>query len=356
MVAAAAKIMYAAMYQAVDLSDEDRVRLEDYFSRKLRAPRLQITGWELASQGMSDETIFVDLACEGAAAQTLVLRRYRSEGVCRELTDPERHFRVLRAVHGTGVPVPAVLWFEPDSAWLGGPFFAMRRVPGVVPVPWSPEGRKFLKAAGEGPIGDQFVDILARIHSLELRSLDLGSLHTPGSGRDFAREQVAFLAALVRRYRQDPEPIFADALGWLGRNAPEAVATTLVHGDYRTGNLIYHEQRIAAVLDWEFAGIGDPMLDVAWVLARSNRMDSDLACYLLPPQRFLDRYRKLTGWDCDPAALHFWEVFHQVRNAAIWLSAAESCATGRTRDLRLARWALTLPTMRRMVAELLDYP
>jgi aminoglycoside phosphotransferase (APT) family kinase protein len=340
----------------MDLASEDRPRLEAYFSGKLGVPRLRITGWKLASQGMSDETIFVDLASEAGDARTLVLRRYRSEGVCRELTDPERHFRVLRAVHGAGVPVPEVLWFEADPGLLGGPFFVMRRVAGSVPVPWSPDGRGFLKAAGEGPIGDQFVEILARIHSLELPSLDLGGLHAPGPGRDFARERVAFLAALVRRYRQDPEPIFEDALGWLGQNPPEAVATTLVHGDYRTGNLIYEKDRIAAVLDWEFASIGDPMLDVAWVLARSNRMDSDLACYLLPPERFLDRYRKLTGWDCDPAALHFWEVFHQVRNAVIWLSAAEATAEGKTRDLRLTRWALTLPTMRRLVAELLDYP
>ncbi len=337
------------------LSEEGRGRLEAYFSGRLGRAALRLAGWRLASQGMSDETIFATLEGDGVAHE-LVLRRYRDDGIARELSGLERQYELLRALAKTNVPVAEALWYEPDPAVLGTPFFVMRRVAGHVPVPWSPEGRVFLARAGDGPIGEQFVDVLASIHRLDWRALGLDFLLTSAATEGFASHRVSKLADLVARYRREPEPIFEDALGWLAANAPPAARTTLVHGDYRTGNMIYEGERIAAVLDWEFAAIGDPMLDVAWVCARSNRMESDRVCYLLPRARFLERYEAATGWRCDPASLHFWEVYHQVRNAMMWLSAAEGWASGRTRDLRLARWSLTLPTMRRLVADLLEYP
>ena len=96
------------------------------------------------------------------------------------------------------------------------------------------------------------------------------------------------------------------------------------------------------------------MVDLAWVCARSNRMESDRVCYLLPREVFLERYERATGRAADETRLRFWEIFHQVRNAMVWMSADDAWRAGRTRDLRLARWSLTLPTMRRLVAELLE--
>jgi aminoglycoside phosphotransferase (APT) family kinase protein len=232
----------------------------------------------------------------------------------------------------------------------------MCHVNGYVPIPWSAEGREFLARAGDGSIGDQFVAVLAAIHHVDWRERELGFLPHSEDPKRFAHGEVSKMTALVSRYRREPEPIFEDALGWMAANAPTTVRTTLVHGDYRTGNMIYDGDRICAVLDWEFAVVGDPMMDLGWVCARSNRMDSDRVCYLMPRSQFLERYEAATGWSCDEATLHFWEVYHQVKNAMIWLTAADAWASGRTRDIRLARWALTLPTMRRLVAELLDYP
>jgi aminoglycoside phosphotransferase (APT) family kinase protein len=328
--------------------------LQAYFSRKLDSAG-QLVAWDLASQGYSDETVFATFEPEPGDLRELVIRRHQSAGLLREETDPLRHYRVLSALDGTGIPVPHVLWYEADEAILGSPFFVMERVQGVVHVPWSPEGRKFLAAAGAGAIGRQFVEILARIHLLDWRSRGLSFLAVPPEGTGFALERIAALQSLIDRYGDEPEPILEDALGWMKANAPSAAATTLVHGDYRTGNLIYDDDRIAAVLDWEFCTLGDPALDVAWVLARSNRMDSDLVCFILPRERFLALYRRHTGWDPDPVALHFWEIYHQVRHTTIWLSGASHYVEGRTRDLRLARMAYALPVMRKMVSDLLGY-
>jgi aminoglycoside phosphotransferase (APT) family kinase protein len=311
-----------------------------------------LTSWRLASQGMSDETIFATVTCP--EAHELVIRRFRPDGIAQELKEIGRQFKLLDALRGKGIPIADVLWHEPTSSLFGAPFFVMRRVAGHVPVPWSPEGRTFLREAGDGATGQQFVDILARIHALPWRGLGVDFLPGASEIPHFAAREIERLAASVRRYRTEPEPVFEDALGWLAAHAPKVEDATLVHGDYRTGNMIYDEGRIAAVLDWEMAAVGDPMLDLAWVCARSNRMESDRVCYLLPREVFLERYEKASGRMRDEPRIRFWELFHQVRNGMAWISAADAWKTGRTKDLRLARWSMTLPTMRRLILELLE--
>jgi aminoglycoside phosphotransferase (APT) family kinase protein len=318
---------------------------------------LRVASIRLAGQGLSDDTLIVGLEpSAGGCARRLVIRRYRTDGVLREETDPERHFRVLRGLWGSAVPVPRALWYEPDPGPLGAPFFAMDHVDGVVPVPWSVDGRGFLAGAGRGPVADQFVDILVAIHAVDWRARGLDFLGVPAPGTDFAARRVADMERLLERHAVEPEPILEDAVGWLRTHLPDAAATVLVHGDYRTGNLVYDGNRIAAVLDWEFTTLGDPAADLAWVCAPSNRMESGLVCYLLPRDRFLDEYTRRSGREVGEEALHFWEILHQVRNALIWSSAARSYEEGRTRDLRFLRMGYSLPVMRRMVAELLEYP
>lgn len=325
----------------------------DYLVGRLGASRsARIVEWQLAAQGLSDETRFVTVA-DGDRRTNLVIRLYRSDGLLRGDTDPLRHFQVLAALGDSEIPVPAVLWYEDDESILDGPFFVMERVPGTVPIPWSPEGRTFLAEAGRGAIGRQFVEILAAIHRVDW-SAELGFLPAPATGRDFAETSVRRLASTIEGHKLEPDPILVDALGYLRAHLPEADQLTLVHGDYRTGNLVYDDDGIAAVLDWEFATIGDPLLDVAWVCARSNRMDSELVCFLMHRERFLEAYEQASGIRPDAKKIHYWELYHQVRHTAIWMTAACAFTEGQAHDLRLARMAFTLPKMRRMIVDLLE--
>lgn len=329
--------------------------LEEHLGSRLGyAGPAEIRERRMASQGLSDQTIVLHVAGGGGERDNLVVRCYQASGLLREQTDPIRHYQVLLALQDTAIPVPRVRWFESDPTLLGGPFFVMDEVPGWVPVPWSPEGRAFLAAAGRGPIGGQFIAILAALHAVEWRTTELMGLPAPAPGVAFAGAKVSELTDSVHAHQQEPEPILEDALGWMRAHLPAASATTLVHGDYRTGNLVYEGDRIAAVLDWEFACLGDPVLDLGWVCAASNRTDSDLVCYLMPRERFLDGYAARSGWRPADESLRFWEIYHQVRHTAIWLSSAKAYAEGLTTDIRLARMAYALPGMRRMVAELLE--
>lgn len=327
--------------------------LAGYFRRRLD-PGAEIVAATVASEGMSDDTWMVDLEA-GSARHELVIRRYRSGGALREETDPERHFRILSSIPKE-IPAPEVLWYEPDPATAGGPFFVMRRVRGRVVVPWSAEGRAFLAAAGAGPLGRQFVEILARIHAIEWRQAPLGFLAEgqPGSPEDDGSRRVAAMREAVERYAVEPEPVLVDALGWLANNRPRQERTTVVHGDYRTGNIVFGQEEINAVLDWEFARIGDPTSDLAWLLGRTNRMGSELACYILEPERVLDLYYEAAGWAPDRHSLHYWEVVNLIFNTTLWMSGEFNYSRAKTKDLSLARWSYTLPNMRRMVLDALE--
>ena len=305
----------------------------------------------IASAGASDDTWMLAVATP-AGRQDLVVRRYRSGGPAREDTDPERHFRVLRELPHEGIPAPEALWFEPDPDLVGGPFFVMRRVAGRTVVPWLPAGREFLAEAGAGPLGARFVEVLAAIHAIPWTER-FGFLEADDDADDVGR-RLDQIAAMLDRYSREPEPVFADALGWLRHNRPEQERTTIVHGDYRSGNVIFGEEDINAVLDWEFCRIGDPAADLGWVLCPSNRMGSDLACYMMPPERILELYEEKAGWAPSPRSLRFWELLQLVFNAVLWISAEHNYVRGATDDLGLARWTYTVPTLRELVLDSLE--
>jgi len=327
--------------------------LARYFRERL-GEGAEIVAASIASEGMSDDTWMIDVGV-GPTVHELVVRRYRSGGALREETDPERHFRILADIPA-GIPAPEVLWFEPNPDLAGGPFFVMRRVHGRVVVPWSPEGRAFLAEAGAGPLGEEFIETLARIHAIDWRGGELGFLREEeaGSPEHDAVRRVAAMREAVERYRVEPEPVLVDALLWMEANIPEQQRTTVIHGDYRSGNIVFGEDRINAVLDWEFARIGDPASDLAWLLGRTNRMGSDLVCYMLERERALELYERHAGWRPSEESLHFWEVQKLVFNTCLWLSGEANYLRGETDDLTLVRWSFTLPDMRRMVLDALE--
>ena len=327
--------------------------LAEFFTEKL-GETATVEAASIASEGASDDTWMLTVGTAGGH-QDLVVRRYRSGGTVREYTDPERHYRVLRELPQVGIPAPEALWFEPDDQVVGGPFFVMRRVEGRIVVPWLPAGREFLATAGAGPLGRRFVEILAQVHAIPWRER-FGFLESDDGeevGGD-PRRRLDQIAAMLERYRCEPEPIFVDALGWLRHNLPDQERTTIVHGDYRSGNVVFGEGDINAVLDWEFCRIGDPTADLAWVLSPSNRMGSDLACYIMPPQQILELYEQKAGWAPSAPSLRFWEVLQLVFNAVLWINAEHNYVRGATDDLGLARWTYTVPTLRKLVLDALE--
>lgn len=307
-----------------------------------------VTDARLAGEGMSDATLLVDLS----DGRELVVRVHREAVGGTGEESPERHFAVLRALHDVdGVPSPRALLLEPDPGPLGAPFMVTGRLPGCAVVPWSREGRAFLTETGAGPAGDELLAILVAIHAVDPAT---AGLDVPDPGTGAAARCVADLRAALERDASGPEPVLADALGWMEAHLPECARPTLVHGDYRAGNLLFDGGHISGVLDWEFAHAGDPTRDLAWLMAASNRVAGDMACDMLPMDDVVARYEAAGGRSTDPAALTFWDLFMLVENAAIWVRTTAAWRRGEIDDVRVARWSYTLARTRGMIFDALE--
>jgi aminoglycoside phosphotransferase (APT) family kinase protein len=152
-----------------------------------------------------------------------------------------------------------------------------------------------------------------------------------------------------------PEPILTDLMAWLESNAPVCDRVTLVHGAYRTGNLLIDADRIAAVLDWELQVLGDPMYDVAYVLSDLNREGTELLSNLVARDAFFRDYERATGFAIDEGACRYYNALYAMRSVAFWMSASGLYASGRSDDIRLARTAWSIPVVLERAARELGY-
>lgn len=336
---------------------EDRITC--YLADRLGADDLSLHSMEQISVGWSHETWLFDATWTSNGRhhqQGFCLRRDPGNALLRELSDLATQFRVLRCLEATAVPSPRAHYFEDDISILGAPFIVMEKVPGQCPSPWGKDGRRFYQeAAARGVLPDSFTDTLVALHSLDWRAAGLDFLGVPGPGEDFARREVAKWRKLIDASGQEPDPILIDVLCWLDANAPTTERLTLVHGAYRTGNFLVHEDKVSALLDWETEVIGDPMYDVAYVLSELNREGTELLSNLVEREAFYRRYEQGTGITIDDKVCRYYLLLYAMRTATFWMSASGLYASGENPDLRLARTAWSIPAVLDRAAQDLGY-
>jgi aminoglycoside phosphotransferase (APT) family kinase protein len=335
-------------------------RIGEYLATKLPAATdVRLSEVQQIAVGWSHETWLFDAHwVENGEARGggFCLRRDPGNALLRDLSDLSVQFRVLQCLEPTPVPTPVPYWYEDDVDVLGAPFLVMEKVPGVCPNPWGREGRRFYEeAASRGVLPASFTDTLAALHTLDWRAAGLSFLGVPELGTDFAHRELRKWRTLIDETRHEPEPILTDLIGWLEANAPRAEQLVLVHGAYRTGNLLVNDDRISAVLDWELQVIGDPMYDVAYVLSDLNREGTDLLSNVVPRDEFSRRYESATGITIDHDACRYYQLLYAMRSVAFWMSASDLYATGRSDDLRLARTHWSIPVVLERAARDLGY-
>jgi aminoglycoside phosphotransferase (APT) family kinase protein len=165
---------------------------------------------------------------------------------------------LLRALEGTDVRVPRVLATCDDEAVTGAPFYVMERVAGDVLTDTLPEGLE-----GER-IGDQLIDALVEVHAADWRACGLEGYGRPTG---YLERQLRRFGGLWEHNQTRDIPALDEVTAWLGEHRPESGPATLVHGDYRLGNVMFTRDRLSAIFDWELATIGDPLADVGYLLA-----------------------------------------------------------------------------------------
>ncbi|MEX2481306.1 MAG: phosphotransferase family protein [Gammaproteobacteria bacterium] len=345
---------------AAAATDDISPRIRAYLGERMPDARdLKVENLTQIAVGWSHETFLFDARWSAGGEQReqgFCLRRDPGNALLRELSDLGEQFRVLKCLENTALPTPRAFWYEDDPALLDRPFLVMEKVPGICPNPWGREGRSFYaEAAARGILPASFTDTLATLHTLDWREAGLDFLGVPAAGADFARREIAKWRAFISATDAPPHPILSDLVGWLEANAPPARHLCLVHGAYRTGNLLIDEDRVSAVLDWELQVIGDPMYDVAYVLSDLNREGTELLSNVVDRETFFRRYEDATGFTIDEAVCRYYHLLYAMRSAAFWWSASDLYATGRSNDLRLARTAWSVPVVLERAARELGY-
>jgi len=203
-----------------------------------------------------------------------VLRRPPFGAQARGGHDMSREFRVLSGLYNVYSLVPKPLLFSDDEDVLDAPFYVMERLRGVI-LRATPPPELDLSPAVVRRLSENFVDNLARIHTLDYEAAGLRDLGKP---QGYVRRQIT---GWIDRYavaKTDEIPEMERVAAWLAERVPTERATGIIHNDYKYDNLVLDPNdltRIVGVLDWEMATLGDPVMDLAsalsyWIEARDS--------------------------------------------------------------------------------------
>ncbi|MEW6441128.1 MAG: phosphotransferase family protein [bacterium] len=319
----------------------DHPGLASYLARKLGAADLRIRGEWQNTEGWSMETfsLALDYAKDGSRTEEeIILRRQPVSGLL-EPYDATTEYRILSALQGAGVAIPRTYWCETDPAVFERPFYVMEKVDGRVHFliqHTDPDYRLIPDDGERARLAEDFIANLVGIHKADWRSLGLDFLGDPGPGRGSALRQIEYWERVIERAGYRNKPLVTLAVNWLKNNAPENDTVRIVHGDYRTGNFIYRDKRIRAILDWEMTHLGDPHEDLVYVMGMLWRspQPTNWVCHLLPEKEFLERYEALSGVRVEKRKLAYYAVLLDLKAIGIITTAAHSFASYRSPDLR----------------------
>lgn len=275
----------------------------------------QVTDVTRLSGGASRETFrFV------ADGRPLILQRQRS-GDTRDMgTEAD----VVRAAHSAGVPTAALVASSATPSDIGSAYMVLSAVEGETIA------RKILRddefTTARAVLPGQLGRALAQLHTIDPATI-------PGLT---ATDQV-------QQYRQmldlmgEPHPTFELVFKWLEEHRPPSSRSTLVHGDFRLGNVMVGADGLRAVLDWELAHVGDPMEDLGWLCVKAWRFGSPKPVAGVGEyHQLIDAYREASGIDVDPEVVRWWEVLGTLKWGIMCIGQANAHVSGVARSHELA--------------------
>ena len=258
-----------------------------------------------------------------ADGRKYVLRRKPPGKLLPSAHAVDREFKVISALSKIGFPVARPHVLCADESVIGTAFYVMDYVEGR--VLWDPALPGLTKAE-RAAIWDEQNRVIALLHSIDYRAIGLEDFGKPGNyiGRQVERWSKQYRASETQRIEA-----MDNLIGWLPKNIPPEAGTTVVHGDFRLDNTIFHpsEARILAVLDWELSTLGDPLADFAyhcmsWHIAPDKfrgMAGLDLAQLGIPGEaEYVKKYCERTRRTfIDPSHWDFYLAYNLFRIAAI---------------------------------------
>ena len=277
--------------------------------------------------GQSNPTYYIR-----AGSGEYVLRRKPPGKLLPSAHAVDREYRVITALQGSGVPVPRTYVLCEDPTVTGTPFYLMDCVHGrVFADPLLPG----LSPAERTTLYDEFTTVLARLHQVDWHGVGLQDFGRPGNY--FAR-QIHRWTTQYRASETETIEAMERLMEWLPKNIPDDDTVTLVHGDYRPGNMVVHprEPRVVAVLDWELSTLGHPLGDVSYTCVPYHTGPGeslggveglDLGAMGIPTeQEFLDAYCR----KAQRGSIEHWGFY--MAFALFRLGAIAQGIMGRVRD------------------------
>jgi aminoglycoside phosphotransferase (APT) family kinase protein len=322
------------------MDEARRARLTAWLRTASGDPSLAVTAMARLSGGAIQQNWALDVVHAGSPEAWVL----RTDNAATLAVSHGRaaEFALLRAAFAAGVRVPEPLFLCTDAQVIGAPFFVMRRVAGIA------AGHRVVKSdtlgGGRMACARALGRELARIHAIRPPRGDLAFLGEPPD--DACASFIAGQQAVLDRQRL-PRPVLEWGLRALEREALPPVAPVLCHNDFRTGNIMLDEAGVTAVLDWEFAGWGDPHADLGWICARCWRFGNATqeAGGIGPRAALYEGYAEIAGHAPDHGRVLWWELAAHVRWATIALDQAERHLSGAEPSLELALTGHLVPEL-----------
>ena len=302
--------------------------------------------------GQSNPTYFVIFE-----NREMVLRKQPAATLLPSAHAIDREYRVMQALAASDLPVPKLILYHEDRELLGTPFYLMERLQGRVFPNCELPG---MEPAERRAIYLAMAQTMARLHQVDWRFIGLS---------DYGRQGGYFSRQIARWSKQWEMSKSAESkdidrlIPWLRSNLPDESETTISHGDFRLGNLMFHptEPRVIAVLDWELSTLGHPLADVAFNCMAWRTLPSeyggirglDLPALGIPSEaEYLRHYYRFSGRHDGVTAFHF--AFALFRMAVIFQGIAARAASGNAVGDNAAEVGTLALAFARRAAEFMD--
>lgn len=318
--------------------------IAEYLRQQLGVDHVGIEHGQRLSGGAIQENWLLNGTVRMGARQfteNWVLRTDAASSVAVSMSRAQE-FAVLAAVHAAGVLVPEPLWLCQDPSVIGRDFFIMRKLNGIS------SGHGLTTDPRLEPMRDDLCRALGRnlaqLHQITPEHPDLAFLAPPVTDP---------VQASIDQYRgyldelPDDHPVIEWGLRWCELNKPTPRPARLIHRDYRTGNYMADQGSLSGILDWEFAGWGDPREDIGWFTARCWRFargDRE-AGGIGDVNSFLVGYASVSGYWVTRDDLRFWQLMAHLRWAVVALQQVQRHLSGQQPSLELALTGHLLPEL-----------
>ena len=285
--------------------------------------------------GASNLTYQLDFCPGGGAAdaedtevRSLILRRPPAGVKASGAHDMVREFTVQNELCDHFSKVAPMIGLCQDHDVIGSDFYVMERVDGVILRRDLPEGLSLDESQARA-LCERMLDTLVELHGVDHEAAGLGGL---AKGWGYVERQVSGWSKRYRNAMTDDAGDYERVMGWLAEHQPKDVAQTMIHNDYRFDNLVLdvsgEEPRITALLDWEMATVGDPLMDLGGVVSYWIQADDDETYQqfrrqpthlpgMMTREEVVAYYCEKAGYDLTPAQWRWYEVFGLFRLGVI---------------------------------------